>query len=248
MGMDEWLVVDLGSTRVTWRGPGGSGAGVHHGQPGALLAARGNTPIPRRLVIGSVAAKAVNEELRATLRREWKIEPEWLHATAEAYGVRNAYRDPAALGIDRWAALVAGFRAAGGPVLVADCGTALTLDYVDRAGRHHGGVIAPGLGAMRETLLHSTRLSTLKIGRVDWRPAEFGTDTASAINAGCLAAATALLERTRLRLEAGGAAVCKLLITGGDATTLLAGLSAPWRHMPELVLDGLALLAGGKAA
>jgi len=240
--MSETLFVNLGSTRAAWRGPGGDGTDVHDGRAGELLASRLGDARPRRVVVGSVARAAVNEELRAVLRRAWRLEPEFLEAAAEAHGVRNGYRDPSRLGVDRWAAMVAAFHAAGGPLLVVDCGTALTLDLVDAEGVHQGGLIAPGLAAMRAALAHTTRLpGEVLSGPVPGGP-DWGRDTAEAVAGGCMGAAAGLIERTRARVGALDEAACRLWITGGDAEAVITHLSVSWKHAPGLVLDGLALL------
>ncbi len=241
--MPELFIVDLGSTCVAWRGPGSSGRAAHAGRPGDLLTTRIAAPFPQRVIVGSVAAAVVTEELCSTLHHSWNVEPELLQATAVAGGVHNGYRDPSQLGIDRWAAVVAAFHAHGGPLLVADCGTALTLDHVDADGVHRGGLIAPGLGAMRMALERNTRLSRHDV--VASELSGFGRDTVTAVTAGCMAAALGLIERTQAHVATTGKLPCRLLITGGEAEALLAHLSSPWQHAPQLVLEGLSLLAGG---
>lgn len=241
--MLEPLVVDLGSTRVAWRWSGGDGVAMHEDRPGEVLAARLGAPFPQRVVVGSVAAAEVTEELCSTLHSCWEAKPELLRSTAAAGGVRNGYRDPAQLGVDRWAAVVAAFHMLGGPLLVADCGTALTLDHVDAEGVHHGGLIAPGLGAMRAALASNTRLTPQTVGETVHEVPEFGRDTPTAVAAGCIAAVAGLLERMQARVSVAGKPPSRLLITGGDAETVLVHLSSPWQHVPHLVLDGLGLLA-----
>jgi type III pantothenate kinase len=216
---------------------------AHAGRPGDLLATRIAAPFPQRVIVGSVAEVAVTEELRSTLHRSWNVEPELLQATAVAGGVRNGYRDPSRLGIDRWAAMVAAFHAHGGPLLVVDCGTALTLDHVDANGVHRGGLIAPGLGAMRMALERHTRLSQHDVVGSIPEISGFGRDTVTAVTAGCMAAALGLIERTQSYVAAAGKLPCRLLITGGDAEAMLSHLALPWQYMPQLVLDGLSLLA-----
>jgi len=243
--MSETLLVNLGSTRAAWRGPGGNGTDVHDGRPGELLASRLAAARPRRVVVGSVARAAVNEELRSGVSRAWRLEPEFLEAAGESHGVRNGYRDPARLGVDRWAAIVAAFHAAGGPLLVVDCGTALTLDYVDAEGMHHGGLIAPGLAAMRAALAHTTRLPGEVLSGPVPGGSDWGRDTAEAVAGGCMGAVVGLIERARARVGApDAAAASRLWITGGDAEAVITHLPASWRHVPGLVLDGLALLGG----
>lgn len=243
--MAERLIVDLGSSRLAWRGPHGAGALWHAGEPGKrLLAAFGGEAAPGRGFVGSVARRETTEELLRACRSGWGLELVELVPGREACGVRNGYAQPERLGIDRWAGLVAAYRRWGGGVLVADCGTAVTVDYVDCAGRHRGGWIAPGLALMRSALGAGTRLAP-----APEPPAAvaFGTDTDACVSGGIHAAAAGLLERARGQVAATGEGPRRLVLTGGAAPAIAALVGAPWEVEPELVLDGLELLAEAAA-
>ncbi|WP_250456325.1 type III pantothenate kinase, partial [Caballeronia sp. ATUFL_M2_KS44] len=73
------------------------------------------------------------------------------------------YADPARLGSDRWAGMIAA-RAAypGEHLLVATFGTATTLEALRADGVFTGGLIAPGWSLMMESLgSHTAQLPTL---------------------------------------------------------------------------------------
>lgn len=240
------LIVNLGNTRIAWRGAGEEGVVRHEGRPEqALAAAFAKRPPPDEVVIGSVAARELTANLRLWCSNNWGVEVRELAAVAEACDVRNAYAEPARLGIDRWAALVAARHAYEGGVLIADCGTAVTVDYLARDGRHLGGLIAPGLGMMRETLVRGTQL------RLSPEPAPLfpllAADTETAVAAGTLGAIVAWLARVAEEIKAGYGEPQARLITGGDAALVLERLGTPWRAAPDLVLDGLERLAGADA-
>src|SRR5699024_1677202 len=97
---------------------------------------------------------------------------------AEGGGVKTKYRYPERLGADRWAAAVGAYAASKKAVCVVDCGSAITFDAVDSAGRHLGGLIVPGWNLMR---------SALHLGTADLPFAEadsvelFAMDTTDAI-------------------------------------------------------------------
>lgn len=241
--MATTLIVDLGSTNLAWCGPAGTGGARHAGAPGrVLVAALAESAPPEVVVVGSVAAAAVTAELRAACEGAWNAEVRELAAGAEAFGVRNGYRVPERLGIDRWAAMVAAFRRHGGPLVVADCGTALTVDVVDAAGRHRGGAVAPGLGLMRAALAAGTRL---RPGPELAPPARLlGTDTEQGVAAGVCGAAVGLLRTVCSTVTQDYGAPRIALLTGGDAAVLRGWLDSDWVVAPGLVLDGLALLAG----
>lgn len=242
--MSARLIVSLGSRRMAWRGVGDPGAAMHSNAPGACLQrAFEARPLPDEVVVGSVASEAANRDLRDWCRRNWRLEPRELAASAEAGGVRNAYREPARLGVDRWAALVAAYRRHAGGVLIADCGTAVTLDYLAEGGRHVGGLIAPGIGLMRDALGRATRLDPVSAHAPT--PRLFGEDTELGITGGVLACVAGLLRYAAEKAAARYGLPHALLITGGDAEAVIARLDARWRWAPDLVLEGLEWLAEG---
>ncbi len=61
-----------------------------------------------------------------------------------------AYDDPSCLGSDRFFAMLGVMNQfSKKPLLVIDIGSAMTFDVIDRDGIHQGGLIMPGLGALR---------------------------------------------------------------------------------------------------
>jgi type III pantothenate kinase len=236
------LIVSLGSRRVAWRGMGKPGAARHEGVPSACFErVFATAPPPDEVVIGSVAAEAISRDLREWCRERWYLEPVELVATSEAHGVRNAYGKPAQLGIDRWAALIAAWKQFGGGVLIADCGTAVTVDYLAEDGRHVGGLIAPGLNLMRAALTTGTRLAPVSAHAPT--PPLLGADTELGVSGGALAAVTGFIAYAAAKTGARYGLQRARLLTGGDANRVLPRLGRGWQAAPDLVLDGLELLA-----
>ena len=241
--MSERLIVDIGSTHVAWRLGEAYGRVLHRGHPGSLIT-REVGERPGSVVAGGVAAPLAVQEFVDAVEAHWGLSPEMLTTTAQAHGVRNAYSRPELLGIDRWAAMVAAFVRFGGPVLVADCGTALTVDCIDAGGGHLGGWIVPGLGLLRQALARGTRLESLALSTALASEKTFGANTEEAVILGCLNTLAGTLERARREGSQACGAECRLLLTGGDAEIVHGRLSSDWKVIPGLVLDGLALLAG----
>lgn len=67
-------------------------------------------------------------------------------------GLRMAFSDPASVGADRVAEMVAAKEAYGAPVLVVDLGTSTTFEFLDRDGSFKGGIIACGMRLGAEAL------------------------------------------------------------------------------------------------
>ena len=95
--------------------------------------------------------------VRTAIAQAWQIEAA-VRALARqsAGGIRNAYPEPAKLGVDRWLAMLGGHALERGAVCVVSVGTAMTIDGVDADGRHLGGVIVPGPDLMVGSLLKNT--------------------------------------------------------------------------------------------
>ena len=61
-----------------------------------------------------------------------------------------SYDDPSILGADRFSAMLGAINHfPNNPLLVIDIGSAITFDAIDKNGLHHGGLIMPGIKALR---------------------------------------------------------------------------------------------------
>jgi type III pantothenate kinase len=157
-------------------------------------------------------------------------------------GVRNGYEDYERLGLDRWLAVLGGYRLATGACLVLDFGTAATADFVTADGEHLGGFICPGMPLMRNQL----RTHTRKI-RYDDAAAEKaleclhpGRTTVEAVERGCtLMLRGFVLTQLELARHYWGDDFT-VFLTGGDAN-LVADAVPQARLVPDLVFVGLAM-------
>lgn len=237
--MSTWLF-DLGNSRLKLaplHDDGRAGEVVAVAHDGTRFADGWEATLPdacRRACVASVAPGAVLEQLHACLSaRGASIEQ--VRTQAECDGVRIAYAEPAQLGVDRFLALLAAHAHCTGAALVAGVGTALTIDLLAADGRHHGGRIAPSPALMREAL--HARAAQLPPAGGNY--ATFADDTAGALASGCEGAALALVERSLAEATTLLGTPPALLVHGGGAPVLLPRLPAA-RHLPALVIDGLA--------
>jgi type III pantothenate kinase len=145
--------------------------------------------------------------------------------------------------VDRWLAMLAAWNLLRGPVCVIDCGTALTVDALDANGQHLGGLIVPGLGMMRDSLLEGTDgIAYDSSAGEESSDSLLAHSTRSGVEVGSLYALLAFIDRvmTDLQQELGDEMQC--ILTGGDAAELAPLLAREVLQQPQLVLDGLALL------
>jgi type III pantothenate kinase len=184
--------------------------------------------------ISSVANRALAEKLGEQVQQQFNVEMQIARVSSIVSGVSCGYTEPEMLGIDRWLAVVAAYQRYLGPVLVVDAGSAITIDLIGPQGVHLGGYISPGLRLMREALWQGT--AKVQVDRVEsLNMLVPGTCTQDAVNRGCLLAVVATIEKLASQYPAS------IVITGGDANVVAEALSLTSDHVPELVLDGLAV-------
>ena len=244
------LLVDVGNSRVKWacledgrldeqRAAAHSGWGPDDWR-NALFAAPGIG----RVVVATVAGSVGVEALRAGALESTGRAPKFVTTEREAGGVRNGYRDPGLLGVDRWLAVIAAHRLVAGACCVVDVGTAATIDAVTGDGRHLGGYIVPGPELMMRSLWGGTSELAARTAASDaGRPSLFADNTRDAIERGCCLALAALVDRSVAELSAATGATAGLLLTGGGAAQLAPFVTTPLRLVPDLVLQGLAVLS-----
>ena len=248
------LLLDAGNSRLKWAwvANGGfrfGGAIERADQPPRELFRALWTDlesVPERMVVANVAGDSFRRSLTAWVRRRWGITPEYPRPQAQAFGIVNGYRNPEQLGVDRWFALVAAARKVKkGALCVIDCGTAMTIDALDGSRRHLGGLIAPGLRLMRESLARGTRGIELPedAGLEEAAVAPLGRDTLSGVVGGTLYAGVAMIERVLEDLKEDLGEPVRPIVTGGEAEDFLPLLKSRPQHAPYLVLEGLAWYA-----
>lgn len=249
------LLLDAGNTRVKWatlgRGgvvPGGAVAYEGAGLEANLEAAIGGLEAPRRVVLCDVAAAAASRRLVRWLRRRWEAPVAGVHPGRRGAGVVSAYAEPGRLGSDRWATLIAAHAdKAGVASCIVDAGTALTVDLLGADGRHHGGLIVPGLGLARATLAERTGRIGLAVDDGEPRPLLPAQGTRDAVLTGTLYQLVALLDRVAADFATAHGGPVRGLLTGGDAARLRPLLGSDYAHRPHLVLEGLAVLARARS-
>lgn len=238
---NDWLL-ELGHSRLKLaRRAGASLAGVESialAQFGEWLA--GQAPASSdRFWLSSVPRPQVTAKVTDQLARAGL---EWTMVTTGSAALPVAASYPG-MGVDRWLAIQPVWAELRAPFCLVDCGTATTVDLVDRLGVHRGGWIMAGLQAAREGLL--ARAPGLLRA-----PAERSAlplparDTAQGIDDGLVvqqAGGIAQAYRLAARLpDLGGQPA--LVMTGGAAGPLQSLLEDA-RVQPDLVLRGLAMAA-----
>lgn len=247
------LLIDIGNSRIKWAAlhKGKMGPGDSHPRPESLdnltdFADQtwGKIKKPRAVVVSNVAGPDYASALTAWTQEKWQVEPVFLTAEKAAFGVHNAYVVPERLGPDRWASLIAARSRHKAPLFIIDAGTAVTIDVMTADGVHQGGLIIPGLEMMRRALLERTQdLRAATIAPARSTNTLLARDTRDGIDGGTLYTLVAVIDRVVADISAEMGNTPVRIITGGNAGNLTGLLHGDFQHIPELVLEGLAVVA-----
>lgn len=237
------LEIDVGNTRLKWRVLAADFDCLERGDSAGELAFLAELydrfPAVKRARIACVARESVVDELDEAISALWGV-PVWVAATKMTHaGLQVAYKDPTRLGVDRWLAMLAGYKKAEGAVCVVDCGSAITVDWVDSVGRHQGGYIVPGIEMQEKMLLKATGQIRLE-QPVRESDLSWGCNTEEAVSFGVLRQVASFIDGIVTELSVSGDALT-FFIAGGDAEALLSVMTASKKFecCPELVMDGL---------
>lgn len=232
----KWRLVDAGA--VLTRGKYIPADAVSREQ---LLACCGQGR-PAHIWIASVASARAEADILQLLQQRWPVTP-WLARTQRCTAdLRNSYRDPERMGVDRWLVMLAARRRTRNRLCVVDAGSALTIDIVSAAGQHEGGYIIPGPALMERALLLDTDRVRFE-EKADHR-LDPGASTAEAVRHGiALASAGAVcLAMERMRDDPP-----ELFYCGGGGEALLELVGKGGVLAPDLVFEGLEIMAAHSA-
>jgi type III pantothenate kinase len=123
-------------------------------------------------------------------------------------------------------------------VVVADFGTAVTIDLVDDRGVFDGGTIFPGFDASAKALKDNTaQLPQVKVSRPEF---PFGKNTTEAINCGLYYSAVGALQEIIRRYAEKIGTWPRTVITGRGAKVIQDDCQFIDSYVPNLVIKGIA--------
>ncbi len=175
---------------------------------------------------------------------QWLTYPHLHQITLADVPLANCY---ATLGIDRALAAWGAYSQSGGPLLLIDGGTALTITGVDGNQTFRGGAILPGLGLMASSL----REKTAALPKIEYAPecvpVRWGLDTVTAIQSGIFYTVLAGVKDF-IADWLHHYPQSQLVFTGGSGKLLWDGvrqnqapaLAALCRWEPQVILGGIA--------
>lgn len=151
-----------------------------------------------------------------------------------------AVDEPSKVGTDRLVAAAAAYAVVEEAVVVADFGTAITIDLVDDEGTFLGGVILPGFELSAKALNTGTAL--LPKIEVSKPAAPFGKNTRDAINCGIYWAGVATLQELTRRFAEHLGKWPKTVVTGRGSQMIKEDCDFIDSFVNDLVVRGIALV------
>ena len=147
--------------------------------------------------------------------------------------------EPDKIGTDRVVSAAAAYEVAEDAVIIADFGTAVTIDLVDQNGIFLGGVILPGFEISAKALRdYTAQLPNIKITKPK---APYGKNTADAINCGLYYSIVGALEEIIRRYSEEFGKWPQTVITGSAAKIIASDCEFIDNYVPNLVINGIVL-------
>ncbi len=264
------LLIDVGNSAIKWARMTGDGTlgtarmQLHRGVAGVEAKLIENLRADTRVgavIACSVAGPNVEDAVEGAVRALGLAPVRWLRPQSRfegAIALWNDYRSPEQLGADRWHGMLGACALASAPAtvrsfIVVNAGTATTVDCVEAddasrattrfTGRFIGGVIAPGVRLMLDSLARQTAGLPPTAAQFPQAAVDFPQDTEAAIVTGVLDAQSGLVHQLWHRFAARLHCEPRLILTGGHAEALQARLPLAAEIEHNLVLRGLGLRA-----
>ncbi|WP_448550713.1 type III pantothenate kinase [Thalassotalea montiporae] len=194
----------------------------------------------KQIVFASVAQEGFSSLLTRWAEQN-RIPCLQVTSPVQAFGVVNGYDNHRQLGVDRWLAVLGAHkRFPNQNCIIADAGTATTIDYLDKAGQHQGGWILAGI----ETLFTSIQANTANVQgeQLNTEKLAFGQNTNDNLAQAAWASTLGLIQQAILLAEQQDAVIEQVIMTGGNGRRLAEMLAAqhiPTSYLPLLVFEGL---------
>jgi len=240
------LAIDAGNSRIKWGLADDTGwlqrAWIAIDEAARIGDEWKSLNAPSRVVVSNVAGERVRDAIEHAVAG-YGVAPQWVRGRQQQCGVKSGYADPAQLGSDRWAGLIAAWKLYGGRAcVVVNAGTTLTADALSQDGVFLGGVIVPGFELMRAALDGGTAQLRRQPGAFHYFP----DNTADAIASGAINALAGAIDRMRGYMEESAQGTPLIVLSGGGAFLLeprLAREAASIEVVDNLVLEGLLEIA-----
>ena len=138
------LFIDIGNSAVKWRTCNSEVFTKEIDQFSSKLLPKADS-----VWVSAVAHLNIVEEIKVKFTSVNLVKPSKLYGK-----LTLSYDDSSKFGVDRFLAILGALEFfPESPLLVIDAGSAVTFDVIDSQGMHQGGLIMPGIKALRESFI-----------------------------------------------------------------------------------------------
>ncbi|MFA8341628.1 MAG: type III pantothenate kinase [Rhodothermaceae bacterium] len=199
----------------------------------------------KEVAISSVVPQ-VTENLVSFCQKHFSVSP-FVISSESKFNLSIDYRTPHTLGLDRLCGAEGAFAMVlkehnsetnEDPIVTVDFGTATTINLIRPGGVFAGGIIAPGI----ETMINSLFKRTAQLPKIDFADyREFiGKDTNSSIASGIMNASVGLIEKSLSKISAEYQnKQLDVFLTGGNSALINPYIEFKCSIVKDLVIKGV---------
>jgi type III pantothenate kinase len=202
-----------------------------------------NQPI-NEIFLTSVISVKNNKKILNHIKRKFNSKIYNMTSSEELLGVKNKYKQPSKLGNDRWCAIVGLYKLYKKPILIVNCGTAISIDVVSIEGIYLGGYILGGFDGYKMSFLKAHNLKKIKLNNTasikKFKPSK---STKEAIIEGYALMITSAIEKSYKDFSESQTKKPLLIIGGGYGKIISKRLSIKNKYESNMVLKSLGLIS-----
>ena len=217
------LFIDIGNSSIKWRT-----CDSEVFTQGVDLFSLKLLPKADLVWVSAVAHLSIIEEIKANFGSVNLVEP------LRQFGkLTLSYDDPSKFGVDRFLAMLGALEHfPKDNLLIIDVGSAVTFDVINNKGKHQGGLIMPGLKALRGSF------SKFSTNGLALKSTSLKTNTEEAWQSGTHAMLISSINN-QIQVYESKHPNGEVLICGGIVKEVLSELPNTINYFNNLVLDGL---------
>ena len=188
---------------------------------------------------GSIIASVVPQVLNSVKTALWKLtgKTSLVVGPGVKTGLNIKLENPSQTGADLVVGCVAALREHKPPLIVADMGTATTIEVVDATGAFIGGCICPGVRISLDALTQRTAL--LPGLQLDQPKRAIGRNTVDCMRSGIMLGTACMIDGMIQRMEEELGSKTTVIATGGIAQFVIPLCRSQIHYERNLILKGL---------
>ncbi len=196
------------------------------------------------IFLASVIGARENKLIKDKLKKIFKCGINQIKSESKLFKITNGYNHPKKLGDDRWAAITGSFLFYQKPLIIIDCGTAISVDIVNTKGKHLGGYIFSGFDGYRDCFKNAFHLKNTKLKEsVVMKKKYFPAKTDKGITEGYLLMVVSAIDSIYHQVIKDQKILPRVLITGGYGKIISKNLSIKNKYESNLVLKCLGIIS-----